>query len=242
MIVIAIIGILITMLMPSLSQAREKGRTAVCLSNYKQLAMVNFTFSSDNDNRTVGSGSYILKSNGSVEYPSIFNWLYFDRKKVINRLGPTEQGEIGCPSSMGIHKYERSVMYNIDLRGGPWWSSNAPTKYGKVVEDPIEWPGPAYNENAVYKLGGKVMKVLNPSEFMMFADAESSGDVLNPNFYNKGVFTSSISYSESGALVMKSIAFRHGEKTTTAFTDGHAKLTTPVYENFHNSKLYFEAQ
>ena len=91
MVVIAIIGILITMLMPSLSQAREKGRSAVCLSNYKQLGLLNFTFSNDNDSRTVGSGSYILKSNGSVEYPNIFNWIYFEQKNVINRLGPTNR-------------------------------------------------------------------------------------------------------------------------------------------------------
>ena len=83
MVVIAIIGILITMLMPSLSEAREKGRAAVCLSNHKQLAMLNFTFTGDNDDRTVGSGSHLCSTNGSVEYPTIFNWLYFASRRFV---------------------------------------------------------------------------------------------------------------------------------------------------------------
>lgn len=40
LIVIAIIGILITLLMPSLSKAREAAKVAVCMSNQKQLATV----------------------------------------------------------------------------------------------------------------------------------------------------------------------------------------------------------
>jgi len=38
LIVVAIIGILASILMPSLSKAREKGRQAVCISNQKQIA------------------------------------------------------------------------------------------------------------------------------------------------------------------------------------------------------------
>ena len=37
LIVIAIIGILVTLLMPSLAGARETARRAVCMSNQKQL-------------------------------------------------------------------------------------------------------------------------------------------------------------------------------------------------------------
>lgn len=246
MVVIAIIGILITLLMPSLSQAREKGRAAVCLSNYKQLAMLNYSFAGDHDDRAVGSGSYLCGSNGSVEYPNIFNWLYFDGstgRKAVGRLGPAKEGQLGCPSSFGLSSTERAVNYNIDLRGGAWWASHAPTRYGRVILDQSLWPGPAYHSGTpVYKIGGQILKVLDPSEFIMFADAEASADVLNPNFYNKGQFTSSLSYSDSGALKQGPIAFRHVKKSTSAFTDGHAKLQAPFYENYHNSRIYFEHQ
>lgn len=242
MVVLAIVGILISILLPSLSKVREKGRTALCLSNHKQLTMLNFTFSSDHGNRAVGSGSYILGSNGSVEYQNIFNWMYFDKKNVINRLGPTEQNEIGCPSSKNIDKYERALMYNIDLRGGVWWGVGVPTQYGKVITDQDEWPGPAYNSSANYRLGGFLMKVTTPSDFIMFADAQSSSDVLSPGFHSESVFNSAISYNTYGTRVMKRVAFRHDDKATTAFTDGHVTVSTPIYENFKNSKIYFAHQ
>ena len=246
MVVIAIIGILVTMLLPSLSQAREKGRAAVCLSNYKQLAMLNYSFTGDHDDRAVGSGSHLCGANGSVEYPNIFNWLYFEGQsgnKTVGRLGPTKEGQLGCPSSFGLTSTQRATNYNIDLRGGAWWANHSPTRYGKVITDQNLWPGPAYHSGTPnYKIGGKITRVLNPSEFIMFADAEASADVLNPNFYNKGQFTSSLSVSDIGTLKRGPIAFRHSKKSTTVFTDGHAKLLTPVYENYHNSKIYFEHQ
>lgn len=243
LIVIAIIGILVSLLLPSLSKAREKGRAAVCLSNYKQLGMLNYTFIGDNDNRAVGSGSHLCGSNGSVEYPNIFNWLYFDRENQIGRLGPTKEGRIGCPSSFNIGAYKRAINYNIDIRGGAWWSSHAPTRYGKVITDTSLWPGPPYHSGTPnYKLGGQIIRVEKPSEFIMFHDSDSSGDVLNANYYNEGVFTSALSYTDDGTRLIGRIAFRHNDRSTTGYSDGHAKLTTPIYENYHNSKVYFEHQ
>ena len=134
-------------------------------------------------------------------------------------------------------------MYNIDLRGGPWWSSNAPTKYGKVVEDRDQWPGPAYHSGSPnYKLGAHVTRVHRPSEFLMFVDSEASGDVLNSNYSNSGQFASSMAQSDSGALVYGRIAFRHSKKSSTVYADGHVKLSAPIYENYQRSKMYFAHQ
>ena len=41
LVVIGIIGILISMLLPSLSKAREKGKNAVCMSNLRQVGLFN---------------------------------------------------------------------------------------------------------------------------------------------------------------------------------------------------------
>ena len=60
LVVIAIIAILASLLLPALSRARESGRTAVCLSNLRQLGLASMTYSVD--------------FNG--HFPSFRNWLY----------------------------------------------------------------------------------------------------------------------------------------------------------------------
>ncbi len=49
LVVVAIIALLAAMLLPALGQAREKGRSAACLSNLKQLGYANRLFLDDNE-------------------------------------------------------------------------------------------------------------------------------------------------------------------------------------------------
>ena len=55
LVVVAIIGILVSMLLPSLSNARVKAKKAVCLSNTSQIAK-GFTLTSIDDNDTILKG------------------------------------------------------------------------------------------------------------------------------------------------------------------------------------------
>ncbi|HVM61797.1 MAG TPA: prepilin-type N-terminal cleavage/methylation domain-containing protein [Verrucomicrobiae bacterium] len=47
LVVIAIIGLLVGLLLPALSQARESGRQAACLSNLRQLYIANLSYSTE---------------------------------------------------------------------------------------------------------------------------------------------------------------------------------------------------
>ena len=49
LVVVAIIGILASLLMPSLQKARSKARTAVCKSNLKTVGIANILYSDSND-------------------------------------------------------------------------------------------------------------------------------------------------------------------------------------------------
>lgn len=50
LVVVAIIGILASLLMPSLSKSRKKARGVVCLNQQKQIGLAIFLYSGDNDN------------------------------------------------------------------------------------------------------------------------------------------------------------------------------------------------
>ena len=49
LIVIAIIGILLTLLLPSLSKARNEAKTVLCLNNQRQLSIGNLSFTKDHN-------------------------------------------------------------------------------------------------------------------------------------------------------------------------------------------------
>ena len=51
LIVIAITGILITLLMPSLSNARKQAKNAVCVSNIAQITRGSHIFAKQNNNK-----------------------------------------------------------------------------------------------------------------------------------------------------------------------------------------------
>jgi prepilin-type N-terminal cleavage/methylation domain-containing protein/prepilin-type processing-associated H-X9-DG protein len=58
LVVIAIIAILASMLLPALNKAREKGKTAKCLNNLKQIYVATGLYVGDYDTRRIPDGVY----------------------------------------------------------------------------------------------------------------------------------------------------------------------------------------
>jgi len=142
LVVIAIIGILTSILLPSLSKARRKAKIAVCKSSLKQ-AYYNCVMYTNDNNHHLPDGSYkdgnITAESSLLIQPSTFEQIYGEG---ITEAGSTNS-PISCPenlqfpvpdfgiSSIGPYSYQAShgnlnTIYNYNT--------------AMKISDDSEWP------------------------------------------------------------------------------------------------------
>ena len=125
LVVIAIIAILAAMLLPALSQAREKGRQATCISNIKQLTLGFTMYAADRKGRLplCGSAYGSTSDTGGLFEPkaswdvqntgwTIWNWA------IEHYVG--DRNVYQCPTAQAnpVGNDDVNYAYNGRLRGG----------------------------------------------------------------------------------------------------------------------------
>lgn len=150
-IVVSIIGILVTLLLPSLTQAREKAKTAVCMSNSKNIYTALTMFNKNN------GGFYPYKLAGTM-YAMVGKWTSqrpygADIRPVNEYLGEfSERDDVPiahCPS--GDYAYDR------------WGASYGSNSIVSAIE--------GINNNDY--TGKHVAQIENPSRLVAFAETGS---------------------------------------------------------------------
>lgn len=110
MVVIVVISILITMLLPALSRAREKTKRAVCLSNLNQCHKANVSYGTDSDD-SLPPGNAVLDARQGVN--SVYR---VATKMAFGAAIPFDQGYLSsadvfyCPS--WTHPYMKKNKRN----------------------------------------------------------------------------------------------------------------------------------
>ena len=203
LVVVAIIAILAAMLLPALSQARERARQAVCISNLKQIWHALYMYTEDYD-------GWLLPVN--TPYPQYWNGTPSGRPW-IELLGKFGQYSI---LDYGVY---------IAARGSSYWSAAK----GKAIYCPSEKMVYSYSTYALNmwlcgKVGDatygqycrKIASVKNPSIAIWVTDNGKSTDYGITYFYAPPTYTSP-AYN----------FFRHAnESCNILYVDGHVEPRT----------------
>ena len=160
LIVIAIIGILLTLLLPSLSRSREKVKRAVCLSNLSQSHKANLSYASNNDN-IIPPGNAVLDSAQGID--SVYR---FATKMAFGAAIPFHNGYIDSPDYFYCPSWEHPYMRKNTLNGNGRYGGyedegyTAPSmhymtsyNYRGVFDGTARSPSPIYDDSSVPYMG-----------------------------------------------------------------------------------------
>ena len=210
LIVIAIIATLVSMLLPSLSRAKQMAKSVMCLSNLRNFALAAHIYAESYD------GTYpIALYNTSTPTNTSYAWDFITTITTsgdhIVKSGLLWQGDDAkkaqqCPSFDGAANFlsdpYTGYNYNTSYIGrGMWTSSMTPAS----VED-----------------------VRHPSDTALFGDGEYQagankfmrspwGNPADGGYHGKKSFDNGFSGRYAGTQ-----GYRHLERTNVAFCDGHA--------------------
>ena len=111
LVVVAIIGILSSMLLPSLSKARKKTEQAVCLSNQHQIGIAIISYADENN----AYGPYHLETEGNRWHNRLVPG-YLPEGSVFSGTSQV----MSCPSAVDVTgAWQSPIAINISLCGDP---------------------------------------------------------------------------------------------------------------------------
>ncbi len=111
LVVIAIIAILASMLLPSLNKARERGRQARCMSNFKQITQVSLFYCDDHKGN-------ILAANYPKSYSGMNSQYWFMNLDSLSYL-PWTSGCWQCPT-LAPRKNFVCTVNRVSNKDWPW--------------------------------------------------------------------------------------------------------------------------
>lgn len=253
LVVIGIIALLISILLPALSKARESANQVACMSNLRQLGTAMVGYLAANKGHFPRSAPYGNPATDTKTYDWI-NWMPGadpENGALIPYLGGYVKKIFICPTDQiaghkvytgGVYPYSYSMNSRLNL--------TEPGAAGPF-QDPNQAPGGDANYD-IHDVATNIVDVHNATEKIMFFEEDEntiddgSGALRTPNLLairhdrshqNSPTIQQQIKMSYSDMTGSGSITVPASEaKGNCAFCDGHAEFVTRKYA--HHPKHY----
>jgi prepilin-type processing-associated H-X9-DG protein/prepilin-type N-terminal cleavage/methylation domain-containing protein len=207
LVVVALIGMLVALLLAAVHKAKQRGQTAACASNLRQLALANLTFAAEHD------GQYVQaqERDNNVRWHGMrsSNGSPFD-----GRRGP-------LAPYLGTDARVKLCPVFDDVLTGP---------------DSFEVSTGGYGYNAAY-IGGqpgrpfvaeRLANVPHPMRTVMFTDAAFAREKGIQEYAYCEPYQWVDAAGKMRGTLMPSVHFRHDGRANVAWCDGHVTAEVPV--------------
>ena len=228
LVVVAIIALLLGILLPSLSQARQAAQASVCASNIRQLFIANTGYAVEsNDFYVLASEDIFVGNGGYKRWHGVRNSPGVSANPADNHFDPARgplvaylgtDGKVkACPT---FADYIKAGTRNAFEEGTGGYGYNAQYIGGRRD---LYGPGPLAPRNSA-----KSIDAVSPATTAMFTDAAVAQNDGAP-YLTEYSFCEPPHWELGGGRLSAmhpspSIHFRHLERTTVMWTDGHADV------------------
>lgn len=224
LVVIAIIAILAAILFPVFAQARDKARSAACLSNTKQLALGVIQYTQDYDELLPVAG-YNAQCRGRWQwqiFPYVKNQQVFTCPNISQRPWvATTNNNFTCPNSG-----QTGLMVGQNDKGGYGWSYALQGDNGNGATSLDNAPG--YSLASIAKPADTV--IIGETGFVQNISAGSGWAMMAfdprlpaaPGFSQPGLLAQG-RHSTERTVIMQTLPVPVVGRLNTVFLDGHAK-------------------
>jgi len=218
LVVVGVIALLVSLLVPALSLAKEQAKSVTCLNNLRQFSMAAHIYSLDNQDYY--PKAYMKVKSGSIstmycwDFTTITDWSTKQTQVVAGMLwqGQSTIEQIHqCPSYFG----------SSNTAGDPYTGYNYNTSYighgsGEIMQTPA-----------------RVTDVKSPSECALFGDGEIK-DGANKYMRSpwKAPGMDEFDYRYAGTQ-----GYRHHGSTNVAYCDGRAQAVKRCFTDTYDPNL-----
>lgn len=213
LIVVAIIALLMSILLPSLRQAREQAKQTVCLANQKTLALSFVQYANEN-NDAIPDPHTVANRRGWVEWPKRENGTYFTEQQLRSQTN-TSAEELGIRHGQLFPYTLRVEIYHCpsDRR-----NSSPRPETGYLAYRTYSLPNyPGGDQGWETSIGGgKVFR--RYTQVRRPADSFLSLEESDPRGVNMGSWVMYLNTEDW----IDPLTVWHFDKGTIGFVDGHA--------------------